>query len=464
MASFTLNNKLYVVADNVVNCYDMDTFTPVTGFNKTIKELWPGVWHLAIDTIVNINNSKLYFFRGAEVTRFDCLTQSVDKGYPQLVASNWRGIFATGAQAAVNVENKWVYFFKKNEVLRFNIEKNVVDEYAAPIVKTWKEPALFNGVEDGVYLKNNKILFKTKEEKLVMDKDLNKLVSKCFTKWFLYDYATHQSLRVHFIDLPRLLNPALRVDIKAIRKKVVPLLENYLPCSPDAVDKDKNHKYEEIINWVKSSAGETISVDYLTTYKSTTCGNLVAWFLYKLGCKNKDWVNRKVPYNPADFKITDVINNLEKFEFTFSSGQTIAKIYQVMIEVWQWYDFKNGEKVLWTLAQQLAFTKKQLDEGNRPAIGDIVFLKAPALVASEHIMIFITAATVISEDEHQDEVQEEQWHTADGGKESNTSNIGFVVRKVTLDGVAKCVRLENESYPDRQIVGWLPLEKATFLI
>jgi Hemopexin len=460
MASFTLNNKLYVVADNVVNCYDMDTFKPVLGFNKTIQELWPGVWHLAIDTIVNINNSKLYFFRGAEVTRFDCLTQTVDKGYPQLVAANWRGLFGTGAQAAVNVENKWVYFFKKNEVLRFNLEKNVVDEYAAPIAKTWKEPAFANGVEDGVYLKNNKILFKTKEEKLVMDKDLNKLVLKWFSKWFLYDSATHQSLRVNLIDVPQLLNPAFRVDIKAIRKKGILLLENHLPCSPNDLDKDQNNKYEEIINWVKGSTGETISVDYLTTYKSTTCGNLVAWFLYKLGCKNKDWVNRKVPYNPADFKITDVINHLEKFEFTFSSGQTIAKIYQAMIEAWQWYDFKNGEKSLWTLAQQFAFTKKQLDEGKRPAVGDIIFLKVPNLVASEHIMIFIKTEIV----DNQDEVQEERWHTADGGKESITFNMGFVVRKMTLNGSAKCVRVENESYPDRQIVGWLPLEKAIFVV
>jgi peptidoglycan hydrolase-like protein with peptidoglycan-binding domain len=153
----------------------------------------------------------------------------------------------------------------------------------------------------------------------------------------------------------------------------------------------------------------------------TTCGFLCHWLLWRLGCANREIVNRKAPGG-----------------FSYRIAQNISRIW-------------NGGRppFVSTLNNSI------LQSGGRPQLGDIVFIKTDPTIASgagEHVFVFL-----------EEVVRDGRviWKSADAGQKNAAGKEGarHVEREFILQGRRGLLRKGNG---ERTIMGWLPLANLQF--
>ena len=189
-------------------------------------------------------------------------------------------------------------------------------------------------------------------------------------------------------------------SLEAVRRGVDPLLAGYVPSDTG------DGRFEEI---AQDFGG-----------KGTTCGFLCHWLLWRLGCTDRDVVNRSAPGG-----------------FTYRVAQNISRIW-------------NGgrppfERVLNT---------GRVPAGERPQKGDIVFIATPGGPSTtEHVFVFV------------EETQRDgrtYWRGADAGQRNadNRECARPSERELILRGSNAVLRRSNGT--ERTVHGWLPLANLAF--
>jgi peptidoglycan hydrolase-like protein with peptidoglycan-binding domain len=154
----------------------------------------------------------------------------------------------------------------------------------------------------------------------------------------------------------------------------------------------------------------------------TTCGFLCHWLLWRLGCTNREIVNRKAPGG-----------------FTYRIGQNISRI--------------------WNLAKPpfvSALNNSRLQEGFRPQLGDIVFIKSnpnERSGAGEHVFVFLQEVM---------EANGTFWVGADAGIKNEAGRECSRKSKRQLILRGKGGMVIGKYGTARVIMGWLSLANLSF--
>jgi len=198
---------------------------------------------------------------------------------------------------------------------------------------------------------------------------------------------------------PPATNPS-GTDLVALRHSVSSLIAAYVPSDTG------DGRFDEIAQ------------DYRG--KGTTCGYLCHWLLWRLGCADRNIVNRKAPNG-----------------YTYRVGQNISRIWN------------NGR-----LPFVRVLNTGRIAAGERPEKGDIVFIAMPGGAAtSEHVFVFL------------EEFQRNgriYWRGADAGQRNAAKQecARYSQRELLIQGKNAVVRSSNGT--ERTVFGWLPLRNLTF--
>ena len=198
---------------------------------------------------------------------------------------------------------------------------------------------------------------------------------------------------------PPIINPPV-TDLAALRRSAGALIAEYVPSDTG------DGRFDEIAQ------------DY--GGKGTTCGYLCHWLLWRLGCTDRNIVNR---------------NEVNGYKYRI--GQNIRRIW-------------NGG----SLPFVKVLNTGRVGAGERPEKGDIVFIATPGGAAtSEHVFVFL------------EEFQRDgytYWRSADAGQRNaaNQQCARFSERELLIQGKNAVVRRSNGT--ERTVFGWLPLGNLTF--
>ncbi|MDO8364289.1 MAG: hypothetical protein Q7V88_15465 [Actinomycetota bacterium] len=177
-------------------------------------------------------------------------------------------------------------------------------------------------------------------------------------------------------------------------------------------------------SFVPSDTGDAafgeIAKDY--TGGGTTCGFLCHWLLWRLGVRERGFVNRE--------EAADGLNYVD--------GQNMTRL------------FHRGVAPFVTVLG----TRKMAD-GLRPQAGDCVYVKTDVSPenaksgAGEHVFVFLSATT--------DDSGREIWHSADAGQRNaaNEQCARFVDRALTVHGTTAQLSFAGEL---RHVIGWVDLD------
>lgn len=146
----------------------------------------------------------------------------------------------------------------------------------------------------------------------------------------------------------------------------------------------------------------------------TTCGFLPHWLLWRLGCQDREIVNRAEPGG-----------------YVYRPGQNISR--------------------LWTLGQFpfVSALRGELVAGARPEPGDTVFIRGDTN-SSEHVFVFL---------EEVERGGRRFWRSADAGQREGGLECARL-RERELVVLGRTGRLRGGQ--DRMVIGWLPLGNLTF--
>jgi Putative peptidoglycan binding domain/OmpA family len=154
----------------------------------------------------------------------------------------------------------------------------------------------------------------------------------------------------------------------------------------------------------------------------TTCGFLCHWLLWRLGCTNREIVNRNEPDGGYVYRIAQNISRL------WNLGRT---------------PFLS------------TYNNSRLPDGNRPQAGDLVFIKtnpADTTGAGEHVFVFLQ------------EINENGiifWESADAGQRNSANQECARIVKRRFDLGSRGGTLSNQ-FGTRHVMGWLPLDNLQF--
>lgn len=177
-----------------------------------------------------------------------------------------------------------------------------------------------------------------------------------------------------------------------------------------------------IAAFVPSDTGDGRFDEIVQDYggKGTTSGFLCHWLLWRLGCTDRNIVNRNAPDN-----------------YVYRSGENIRRIW-------------NGGQPPFVRVLGTG----RVAEGERPEQGDLVFIGTPnAPMTNAHVFVFL------------EEFQRDGrtfWRGADAGQR-NTANkecARYSERELTIRGRDAVVRRHNR--PQRTVFGWLSLANLAF--
>lgn len=173
----------------------------------------------------------------------------------------------------------------------------------------------------------------------------------------------------------------------------------------------------------------------------TTCGHLVHWLLWRLGCKNPDLVNR--PELPNSFGILDTKQKLRPRNLDgVVAGGNISMIYEYS------GTRQHPKAVMPEPGDIMIIDNQQYARDNKGT--DKEYLK-------QHVFVFLGPTTLDGAP---------AWRTAEAGKAKASDPDGtpegsLGVRR--LIGTQGRITLEQKGEPTgRSVIGWLPLDSVVF--
>jgi hypothetical protein len=417
------DGKAYFFKGNQYVRYDVVADKMDAGYPKAISG-WNGMPFPSVDAIIMWSNGKVFFFKGTLYARFDIAADKFDADYPKSIKDNWTDLTFDSIDSAVLWENGKAYFFKGDKYVRYDVTADKADEgYPKTTTTGWKGLA-FNGIDDIILWKQPEVLAHPTE-----------------TPTDVPIVTPTDESPVEPEEVPLTREEILQMQAVQLLREQIPVDESLLNSQTTFIlsGQTGDPLFNEIIN----------RTDTHTDYSDgggTSCGFLPHWMLWRLGCTDsmpksykklsgkKPKVSPKVVNRTVDGNVYDIQENLNR-----------------LLQCSAYFNFKTKVK------------DKSKFEDNIPKPGDIILINTDPLVPkADKAHVFVLVEIKSMNHNRLGEVQSMTWITRETGFEVVKGKVEGATAKLRTIMVSKTKWMASDSNPNREVYGWVSLEKLNF--